>query len=130
MNIRKRQAGLTMISWVILILLIAFVGLFGFKLIPIYMDYTTINSALTSVTHNAVANISASGIRSDIGKQFDVNDVSIISVDDVKIGTDPNSNSMTLTLDYDARTNFVANIDLVAHFHKVYQVSGQGGGDN
>lgn len=124
MNTRKHQAGLTMISWIILILLIGFVGLFGFKLVPIYMDYMTINAALNNVAHNATEGISASGIHSAVEKQFNVNDVSVVSADDVKIGTDPNSNNITLTLDYDARTSFVANVDLVAHFHKIYQVTG------
>lgn len=124
MNIRKHQAGLSMLSWVILILLIAFVGLFGFKLIPVYMDYTTINSALTDVAHQATANTSPASLHSAIEKRFNVNNVNVISADDVKIGSDPTSGNTTLTLDYDARTGFVANIDLVAHFHKVYQVSG------
>jgi Domain of unknown function (DUF4845) len=122
MNMRKRQAGLTMISWVILILLIGFVGLFGFKLVPLYMDYMTINAALTNVAHNTPADTSASGVRSAIGKQFNINDVSVVSTEDIKIGTDPNTNNLTMTLDYDSRTDFIANIDLIVHFHKVYQV--------
>jgi hypothetical protein len=120
---RKHQTGLTMISWVILLLLIGFVALFGFKLVPLYMDYMTINAALTNVAHQAADGpVSASSIHYAIEKQLNVNDVSVVSADDIKIGTDPTSNNMTLTLDYDARTGFVANIDLIAHFHKVYQV--------
>ncbi|MGH8372352.1 MAG: DUF4845 domain-containing protein, partial [Gammaproteobacteria bacterium] len=114
--------GLTMISWTLLILLIGFVALFGFKLVPLYMDYMTINAALTNVAHDSAEGTSASGVHSAIEKQFNVNDVNVISADDVKIGTDPNTNNMTLTLNYDARTGFVANIDLVVHFSKVYQV--------
>lgn len=123
MNTRNNQVGLTMISWIILIALIGFVALFGFKLVPVYMDYMTINAALTNVAHNTAAGTSASGVHSAIEKQFNVNDVEVISADNVKIGTDPTSNNMTMTLDYDARTGFVANVDLVAHFHKVYQVA-------
>ncbi|HEX6550766.1 MAG TPA: DUF4845 domain-containing protein [Gammaproteobacteria bacterium] len=123
MNTRNSQAGLTMISWVILIALIGFVALFGFKLVPVYMDYMTINAALTNVAKNTAEGTSASSIHSAIEKQFNVNDVEVISADNVKIGTDPNTNNLTLTLDYDARTGFVANVDLIAHFHKVYQVA-------
>lgn len=124
MNTRNSQTGLTMISWIILLFLIGFVALFGFKLVPIYMDYMTINAALTNIAHNTAADTSASAVHSAIEKQFNVNAVSVISADDVKIGTDPNTNNLTLTLDYDARTGFVANVDLIAHFHKVYQVAG------
>lgn len=123
MNIRKRQSGLTMISWVLLILMIGFIGLFGFKLVPIYMDYMTINSALTNVAKNPDANSSASSIHYAIERQFDVNDVAAIKTDDVKIGTDPNTNDITLTLDYHAKTPFVANVSLDVHFYKVYRVA-------
>ncbi|HET7651130.1 MAG TPA: DUF4845 domain-containing protein [Gammaproteobacteria bacterium] len=123
MNIRKRQAGLTTITWILLILLIGFVALFGFKLAPVYMDYMTINAALTKVAQNTMSGASAASVASEIGKQFEVNDVNVIEPEDVKIGTDPNTNNMTLTLDYDARTGFIANVSLVAHFHKVYQVT-------
>lgn len=125
MNTRERQTGLTMISWIVLILMIGFVGLFGFKLVPIYMDYQTINAALTNVSKNAVeagSTVTASSLHYAIEKQFNVNDVSVISANDVKIGTDENSSNLALTLDYDARTDFVGNVSLVAHFHKVYQV--------
>ncbi|HET7922439.1 MAG TPA: DUF4845 domain-containing protein [Gammaproteobacteria bacterium] len=125
---RKHQTGLTMISWVILILMIGFVAMFGFKLVPVYMDYTTINSVLTDVAAKAVTDgNSPAALHSAIEKRFNVNNVSVISADDVKIGSDPQTGATTLTLDYDARTGFVANIDLVAHFHKIYQVSGQPG---
>ena len=123
MNIRKRQSGLTMISWVLLILMIGFVGLFAFKLVPVYMDYMTINSALTNVAKNPDANSSASSVHYAIERQFDVNDVEVIKTTDVKIGTDPNTNNITLTLDYHAISPFVANVSLDVHFHKVYQVA-------
>jgi hypothetical protein len=83
----------------------------------------TINSALTNVAHETMQGAGAADVRAAIGKQFDVNEVNAVSVDDVKIGTDPNTNNLTLTLDYDARTGFIANVSLVAHFHKVYQVT-------
>lgn len=123
MNIRKRQAGLTMISWVLLLLMIGFVGLFGFKLVPIYMDYMTINSALTNVAKNPGVDASPSGVHYAIERQFDVNDVEVIKTTDVKIGMDPKTNNIVLTLDYHAKTSFVANVSLDVYFHKVYQVA-------
>lgn len=123
MNTRKRQAGLTTITWILLVLLIGFVALFAFKLVPVYMDYMTINAALTNVAHESIQGAGVADLHSAIEKQFDVNEVNVISPGDVKIQTDPNTNNLTLTLDYDARTGFIANISLVAHFHKVYQVT-------
>lgn len=120
MSKRKYQGGLTMITWILLIAMIGFIGLFGFKLIPIYMDYSAINSALTTVARNATPGESPAQIKSAIDNIFDVNSVNVVKVDDIVIKPDPDTKAITLGLDYDARTNFVANIDLVVHFEKTY----------
>lgn len=120
MNMRKRQGGLTMISWIILILLIGFVGIFGFKLLPIFLEYNSINNALTTAAKNATPGETPAQIRTSIDGLFDVNSIEDIKPNDIDISTDPDTKAMVLTLDYNPTTNFIANIDLVVHFHKTY----------
>lgn len=120
MNMSARQKGLTMITWIILIGLIGFVALFGFKLMPIYMDYFTINKALIDVSKNIEQGETPGQIKTSISNLFDVNSVNTLKVDDVDISTDPDTKAVTLSIDYDARTNFIANIDLIVHFSKSY----------
>src|SRR5579859_5379897 len=122
MALRKHQSGMTMISWILLIGLIGFVGIFGFKLVPVYMDYFTINKALITVQKNMQAGESAQQIRSSIDNLFDVNSVNSIKPDDIEIKVDPDTKAVVMNLNYDARTNFIANIDLVVHFEKSYSV--------
>lgn len=120
MSKRARQSGLTMISWILLIGLIGFVGIFGFKLIPIYMEYSSINSALMTAAKNATSGESPAQLRVSISGLFDVNSINVIKPEDVDIKVDPDTKAMVMDLDYEARTNFVANIDLVVHFQKSY----------
>src|SRR5215469_1043641 len=120
MSKRKYQGGLTMITWILLISMIGFIGLFAFKLIPIYMDYSTINSALTTVVKNVTPGESPAQVKLAIDNIFDVNSVNTVKVDDVGIKPGAEGKGVVLSLDYDARTNFVANIDLVVHFEKTY----------
>ena len=120
MNMRKRQSGLTMISWVILIALIGFVGVFAFKLFPLYMEYSSINSALTTAAKNASPSDTPAQIRSSINSLFDVNSINDIKPEDIDIKKDTDTKAMVLTLDYNPTTNFIYNIDLVVHFHKTY----------
>ena len=120
MNMRKRQSGLTMISWIILIGLIGFVGIFGFKLLPIYMEYSSINSALMTAAKNSTPGETPAQIRSSINSLFDVNSINDIKPEDIDIKADPDTKAMVMTLDYNPTTNFIANIDLVVHFHKTY----------
>ena len=124
MAMRKHQGGMTMISWAMLAALIGFVALFGFKLFPVYMNYYTINSILTNVAKGVTEGESPTQIHKDIGNFFDVNDVNSLKPEDIEIKQDPNSKAMVMKLDYDSRTNFVANIDLVVHFTKTYTAIG------
>ncbi|HEY3859355.1 MAG TPA: DUF4845 domain-containing protein [Gammaproteobacteria bacterium] len=120
MSKRKHQSGLTMITWIVLICMIGFIGIFAFKLVPIYMDYYTINNALTVVAKGANQGESPAQLKSSIDNVFDINSVDTVKVDDIGIKPDPNGKGMILSLDYDARTNFIANIDLIVHFEKTY----------
>jgi hypothetical protein len=124
MTMRKHQAGMTMISWIMLAALIGFVGLFGFKLFPLYMNYFTINSVLTNVAKGVTEGEAPVQIRKDIGNFFDVNDVNNVKPEDIQIKNNPDTKTITLILDYDERTNFVYNVDLVVHFSKTYTASG------
>ncbi|HSC47294.1 MAG TPA: DUF4845 domain-containing protein [Gammaproteobacteria bacterium] len=123
MNTRARQTGLTMISWIILVGMIGFIGIFGFKLFPIYMDYYSLNSAMTTAAKNVTPGESPAQIRTSISSLFDVNSVNAIKYTDVDIKTDPDTKSLVLSFDYDQRTNFFGNVDLIVHFERTYPVN-------
>src|SRR5882724_7626716 len=120
MSKRKHQSGLTMITWVVLIGMIGFIGIFAFKLIPIYMDYSTINSALMTVAKGAQPGESPAQLKSSIDNLFDVNSVNSVKVSDIAIKPDTDGKTLIMSLNYDARTNFIANVDLIVHFEKTY----------
>ena len=120
MSNRKHQSGLTMITWIVLIGMIGFIAIFAFKLIPIYMEYSTIDTALTSVAKNVQPGESPVQVKSSINNIFDVNSVHTVKDDDIGIKPDPDGKGLTLNLNYDARTNFIANVDLIVHFEKTY----------
>lgn len=119
---KRKQSGLTMITWIVLIAMIGFIGVFAFKLIPIYMDYSTINNALAGVAKAANTGETPVQLKSAIDNAFDINSVNAVKVDDVEIKPDADGKGLVMNLDYDARTNFIANVDLVVHFEKTYQV--------
>ena len=120
MAMRKHQTGMTMISWILLIGLIGFVGIFGFKLIPIYMDYFAINKAMATVRKDLQPGEAPAQIRSSINNLFDVNSINVLKPEDVDIKIDPDTKAIVMNVSYDERTNFIANIDLVVHFEKTY----------
>jgi len=124
MAMHKHQTGMTMISWILLIGLIGFVGIFAFKLVPIYLDYFSVNKALTTASKNLQPGESPQQIRIALSGIFDVNSINVISPNDVEIKIDPDTKAIILGMSYDERTNFIANIDLIVHFEKTSSAAG------
>lgn len=125
MKSNSHQTGLTLISWLILLALIGFVVWFGAKIFPIYMEYYSVNSVMNTATQRVQLNETPQQIRLSIDNMFTINGVDDVSPkDNVTIHpAQDNSNVTILTLDYESRTNFIGNIDLILHFHRVYQAT-------
>jgi Domain of unknown function (DUF4845) len=124
MKSNRHQSGLTLISWIILIALIMFVVWFGIRLFPIYMEYYSINSTMNTVTSHVEVGETPEQIRGSIDSLFTINGVNDVSPkDNVTITPSQDGTGLILTLDYDSQTNFVGNVDLLVHFHRVYRAN-------
>ncbi len=124
MKNNSHQAGLTLISWIILILLIGFVAMFGFRLFPIYMEYYSINASMNTAAHRIQVGETPAQIRLSIDNLFTINGVNDVTPEkNVTISSPQADNTITLTLHYDERVNFIGNVDLLVHFHKIYRAT-------
>lgn len=120
---RHRQEGLTMISWVIILALVAFVFWFGFTLFPIYYQYYAINNVVKKTAQGITAGETPQQILNSMDMKFTINgvqDPNLTPEKVVQITTGTNGTSLILTLDYDARSSFLGNIFLLVHFHNTY----------
>lgn len=119
-----RQAGLTLISWLIILALVAFVFWFGFSLFPIYYQYYAINKVVKNTAQQVTAGETPTQILNSMDMKFVINgvqDPSMTPEKVVKVSVDPDGTSLELTLDYDARSNFIGNVFLLVHFHNTYK---------
>ncbi len=124
MKNNSHQAGLTLISWIILILLIGFVAMFGFRLFPIYMEYYSINASMNTAAHRIQVGETPAQIRLSIDNLFTINGVNDVTPGkNVTISSPQADNTITLTLRYDERVSFIGNVDLLVHFHKIYRAT-------
>lgn len=124
MKNNNHQAGLTLISWIILILLVGFVAMFGFRLFPIYMEYYSINASMNTAAHRIQIGETPEQIRLSIDNLFTINGVNDVTPEkNVTISAPQADNKITLTLNYDERVSFIGNVDLLVHFHKIYQAT-------
>ena len=118
MNIKsnfRRQRGLTLISFGIVLAVGLFAAYTGMKLIPIYLEYNALLNALELVQNDpASADMTASQIRNRIINSLWVSYASDnIKYQDIKI---IRSEGVKIHVKYEVRKTWIGNVDLLAHF--------------
>jgi len=112
----KQQQGLTMISWIVVLAVISFCGLFLFRVVPMYAENTYVISALKSLVEPGVnlSEMSDAEIKKKLQSFYMVNNVRSDGPQHIVI--DRKSKTLLITIDYENRTNLIYNIDVVASF--------------
>ena len=114
---KSRQAGMTTLG---LIILVVFVGLFAFagiRLTPVYLNYMKVAGVVEGVTSEFDgANATRSAIRSSISRRFDSESVGEITAKDVTVTKVAEGHEVAAT--YSHKAPFIANVSFVVDFDK------------
>ena len=117
---RHAQAGITALGFLVLASLIGVVGLGAIKVVPMYiknMRMDTILGEIQKELNGQGANPST--IRYALAKRFSVEDISM-DIDKIKIAQ--STNGYSLTIQYENRAPYVADIYLVVAYNKVVEI--------
>ncbi len=113
-----RQRGWTMIGALVILILLAFVVLIGFRVVPMYLDYFTVKSTLEALqSEHGVAKMSKLDIQKSIQRRFDVGYVEVVTAKDVKIRLAKNGGRI-VELVYEDRRPLIANLEVVGKFNQ------------
>ncbi len=115
--ILRRQAGMTTLG---LLILVVFVGIFAFaaiRLTPVYLNYLKVVGVVNGVVEEFdTTGASRSEIMSSISRRFDIESVSEIRAKDVKVKAVGNGYEVVAA--YSHKTPFMANVSFVVDFDK------------
>ena len=121
MNRWHRQNGMTAIGWLLVLGLIAFFTLITLRLVPFYLEFAKVASALESLENEpGLTSKTKAEIVKLVRKRFDVNDVMNVSAKELKVKKD--KGILTVSIDYERREHLISNIDVVAKFDKKIEV--------
>lgn len=112
----QQQRGLTMISWVLVLAILAFCGMFGFAVVPMYAENMYVVKALQSLAEPGanLNDMSDAEIKKRLQTFYMINNVRSDGPQNIVV--DRKSKSLLVTIDYENRTNLFYNIDLVTSF--------------
>lgn len=114
MSIRKHQ-GLTLIGFLMVLVTGLFFAYTGMRIIPVYLEYNALLSALKTVQNDpGAANLTAAQIRDRIQRSLWVSYASNnIKNEHVKI---TRSEGVHVRVAYEVRKDWIGNVDLILNF--------------
>jgi hypothetical protein len=123
MTLLKRQRGMTLIGFFMVLAVGCFFAFIGLKLFPPYQEYFSIKQAMASVqSQPGVSKKAPNEIRRMLESRFFASYVEIIKAKDVKI---IRKNGYRITATYEDRMVFLGNLDLVLRFDNTVDLTGR-----
>lgn len=116
MKIRK-QNGLTLLGFIIVLSITLFFAYIGMKIVPMYMEYYSVVSAMNGVAaERGSSQRSPASIRTEIRDRLYVS-YSSGNVQDKHMKI-TRKNGVNLRITYEVRKNLLGNLDVVAKFDR------------
>ncbi|EMR12485.1 hypothetical protein MPL1_09872 [Methylophaga lonarensis MPL] len=120
----KHQKGMTLISWVFVLGLIAFFATIAMRLVPMYQEYYAVVQIMNSMEHEIRNNqMTRQQVMVMMQRRFNTGYISSVKPENVEIGRGRDTAYVTrIVVDYEVRKPFIAHIDLIGHFRKEIDV--------
>ena len=120
-NVRRHQAGITVIGFLFLATLFGVVALAAIKLTPMYV----MNMRLSTVLKDIERELSGEGtspvaIRTELQKRFTIEDIELTN-DEIKVT--PSKNGFTVRIQHENRAPYAGDIYLLLGFDKQVEIS-------
>lgn len=114
----KRQAGITFIGWVILLVPVAIVGYAVIRLTPVYLNYMKVAKVVEQIASENVgdATINPASVRVSLARRFDIEQITYPEVDDIAVQRD--GDRWVVEANYEDIVPMFAGISLLVKFEK------------
>ena len=118
-NSRTDQRGMTLISWMIVIVFVLSQLVIAMNVLPVYMTDSTVKTVLEGMTTDInTSNMTTKELKSAVLKRLNISSVYSIRPEHVKVKKGRNEN--TITVEYEPRGTLAGNLEYIVHFkHEV-----------
>ena len=117
MKSMARQHGITMISWLVILMVVGFFIMLGLRLAPIYMQNYTVKNIMTDLQQEPlISRKPVSEIRNMLQRRFDINGIDTLDRENIKINRSGGVTSVEVT--YETRQHIAGNVDVVVTFNE------------
>ncbi len=115
-NSISKQRGLTLISWVVVIVFILFQGVIAMNVLPVYMTDATVSSIMKELPDDVTAQrASVKELKAVVAKKIRMNSVYTIKPENIKVKKGRGEN--IVLIDYEPRGKLIGTLDYIVSFH-------------
>lgn len=117
----KKQKGMTMISWAVVLVFIGFHFMMAIKIVPLFAEDHTISGAWTKLENNTgLVGATPKKIRAHVVKKLRLNNVYSLKKDDIIIKK--SKGYYIVTVEYEPRGTILGKLDYVVSFKHVAKI--------
>lgn len=122
MSFARSQKGLSMLSWIVMLALVAFIASTAFKMLPHYFDYMSMDKIISGVESDKATEVrSVRDFYTHVRRGMDVNGIRDLDLEEA-LKVEIENNEFRVHLNYEKREPLIRNLDLVANFDKEYRL--------
>jgi hypothetical protein len=120
-NKARKQSGMTLIGFIIVLAMVIFVSYIGMRIVPIYMEYYSVVSAMNGVaSERGSAKLTPYDVRAKVLSRLYVSYSTNVKEKHIKL---TRGNGVQLRIAYEVRTPVIGNLDVIAHFDRSVRLS-------
>jgi hypothetical protein len=114
-NLGSNQQGLTLISWIVVIVFLLFQGVIAMNVIPVYMTDSSVKSIMEALPTDVTAkDSSAKELQTLVAKRLRMNNIYSVKAEDIKVKKGRGEN--IVIIDYEPRGKLIGNLEYIVHF--------------
>lgn len=118
---RRNQSGITLMSFLIVLVVVGFFLYIGMKVFPMYSEFYSVKSALKGMATEGLEGKDPAQIKDSFFKRMDISFSSNVKPEHVRI--ESGGGSTRIDVKYEVRVPVVANLDVVGRFEASQDLS-------
>ena len=109
------QRGLTLISWIVIIVFLLFQGVIAMNVLPVYMTDASVKNILEKLPDDSVAKEKTpSELKTLILKRLSMNSIYTVKPEYIKVKKGRGEN--IVTIEYEPRGKLIGNLEYIVNF--------------
>jgi hypothetical protein len=111
----RKQKGLSMISWIVVIVFLLFQAVIAMNVIPVYITDSSVKSILKDLPSDINAQeASPQELKTIVAKRLRLNNIYTVTTDDIVI--ERGRDEKIVNIDYEPRGKLIGNLDYIISF--------------